>query len=69
MVRAALASSRIEPRRVPHRWMRLARLAVTGLAAGAAAGFLTALLRPRRWIEYTEPQLMDGVMGGVASTS
>jgi hypothetical protein len=53
------------PGRVPHHWVRLARLAVTGLAAGAAAGFLTALLRPRRWIEYTEPQ----VMGRVASRS
>jgi|SwirhisoilCB1_FD_contig_41_10081906_length_499_multi_1_in_0_out_0_2 hypothetical protein len=65
MVRAALASSRMAPGRVPHHWVRLVRLAVTGLAAGAAAGFLAALLRPRRWIEYTEPQ----VMGRVASRS
>ena len=36
-------------------WLRLVRLALTGLVAGAAAGFLAALLRPRPWTEYTEP--------------
>ena len=65
MVRSALASSRVSHGAVAHHWLRLVRLAVTGLAAGAAAGFLAALLRPRRWIEYTEPQ----VMGRVASRS
>jgi len=65
MVRAALASSPTAPSRAPHHGVRLARLAITGLAAGAAAGFLAALLRPRRWIEYAEPQ----VMGRVASRS
>jgi hypothetical protein len=65
MVRAALASARMAPSEVSHHWVRLARLAVTGLAAGAAAGFLAALLRPRRWIEYAEPQ----VVGRVASRS
>jgi ABC-type uncharacterized transport system permease subunit len=53
MVRVALAT-RVAPRPTAHRWIGLLRLAVTGLAAGAAAGFLAALLRPRRWIEYTE---------------
>jgi hypothetical protein len=61
MVRAALASTpAIRPSRAGSSglpgWLRVARLAATGLAAGAAAGFLAALLRPRRWIEYAEPQ-------------
>lgn len=38
-------------------WRRLVRLAVTGLLAGAAAGFVGALLRPRSWVEYVEPRL------------
>jgi hypothetical protein len=40
----------------PPAWTRLVRLAATGLAAGAAAGFLAALLRPRRWVEYAKPR-------------
>jgi hypothetical protein len=60
MVRTALASTPA-PRRAASPgspgWLRLVRLAATGLAAGAAAGFLAALLRPRRWIEYTEPRV------------
>lgn len=35
---------------------RLVRLALSGLLAGAAAGFLGALLRPRSWTEYVEPR-------------
>jgi anti-sigma factor RsiW len=42
----------------PPAWVRLVRLAATGLAAGAVAGFLAALLRPRRWIEYAQPRLV-----------
>jgi hypothetical protein len=38
-------------------WRRLVRLAVTGLLAGAAAGFVGALLRPRSWVEYAEPRV------------
>jgi hypothetical protein len=38
-------------------WRRVLRLAVTGLVAGAAAGFVGALLRPRTWVEYVEPRV------------
>jgi hypothetical protein len=37
-------------------WRRVMRLALTGLLAGAAAGFVGALLRPRAWVEYAEPR-------------
>jgi uncharacterized protein involved in exopolysaccharide biosynthesis len=55
MVRAALASTPVRPTPAAPAWVRLVRLAATGLVAGAAAGFLAALLRPRRWIEYAQP--------------
>ncbi|HET8615008.1 MAG TPA: hypothetical protein VFL94_05745 [Actinomycetales bacterium] len=38
-------------------WPRLLRLALTGLAVGAATGFVAALLRPRTWVEYAEPRV------------
>lgn len=41
----------------PVSWRRLLRLTVTGLLAGAAAGFVAALLRPRTWVEYVEPRV------------
>ena len=55
MVRAAVTAARVPPAAPPPAWARLVRLAATGLAAGAVAGFLAALLRPRRWIEYAQP--------------
>jgi hypothetical protein len=54
MVRA-LVPTRVPPVTAPPAWVRLVRLAATGLAAGAVAGFLAALLRPRHWIEYSQP--------------
>jgi hypothetical protein len=57
MARPALASDTVPRRSAARgRWLRVARLAVTGLLVGAATGFLAALLRPRAWVEYVEPQ-------------
>jgi hypothetical protein len=38
---------------------RVVRFAVTGFVAGAAAGFVAALLRPRPWVEYETARLVS----------
>lgn len=60
-VRARLAETAVPSPRPTRRrsWLRLLRMAVTGLVAGATVGFLAALLRPRRWFEYVEPQAVS----------